>query len=338
VPRPRPPYLHKTVSRHGRTVWYVWRRPGPKIRIHGDYGSPEFMTAYHAAVWGDKAPEKPKDARGSLSALIAAYQASPAWAALSPATRKQRENIFSRIRKAAGSSPAASIDKALIVKGRDAMSGPGAAKHFVQTMRGLCKWAVEAGRLESDPTEGVVTARPQSDGFHTWEREEIAAYEARWPVGTRQRLWLTVLLCTGLRRGDAVRLGPAHVKDGVLTITTGKTGEVVTLPLLPELQSVLAASELGRETFISNVKGAALTKEFFGNLFREACNAAGLSHCSAHGLRKAAATRLAEAGATVPQLNAVFGWRGAKQALHYIERADRARMARDAVEKLSKGG
>jgi integrase len=336
--RPRPPYLHKTKSRHGKVVWYVWRRPYLKIRIKGEYGSPEFMAAYNAAIWGEKPSETPKEGQGSLSSLIAAYQASPAWERLSQATQRQRDNIFSRVRKVSGKADASTIDRALIVQARDAMSGPGAAKHFVQTMRGLFQWAVETGRAEADPTEGVKVARPETGGFHTWDRDEIAAFEKRWPIGTRQRLWLAILLCTGLRRGDAVRLGPEHVRDGVFTIATGKTGEVVTLPILPELQTVLDASTLGERTFIANVNGKPMTKEFFGNLFREACLAAELPHCSAHGLRKAAATRLAEAGATVPQLNAVFGWRGAKQALHYTQGADRARLAKMAVEKLGKRG
>jgi integrase len=43
----------------------------------------------------------------------------------------------------------------------------------------------------------------------------VTAYEKRWPIGTRQRVWLDVLLYTGLRRGDAVRLGRQHIREGV---------------------------------------------------------------------------------------------------------------------------
>jgi integrase len=326
------PYLHKSVSRHGQDRWYVWRRPGPKIRIKGSYGSPEFIAAYKAALWGDKPPEKPKDAPGSLAALIDAYMASPAWERLSPATQRQRANIFARVKKKAGQAAFVDFDRATVIATRDKL-GPGAAKHFVQTMRGMFGWAVETGQAGVDPTAGVKVARPATDGFHAWTEEEISAFEARWPIGTRERLWLAVLLFTGLRRGDAVRIGPGNVKNGVLTLSTGKTGVVVTLPVAAELQAVLDASPLGVRTFIATVHRTPMTKEFFGNLFREACDKAGLKHCSAHGLRKAAATRLAEAGATVPQLNAVFGWIGAKQALHYVEKADRARLARDAFAK-----
>lgn len=286
------------------------------------------MAAYYAALHGEGSPEKPAGASGSLSALIRIYRASPQWARLSPATQKQRGNILDRIEARAGDMPADDVDPFMIRDARDKL-GPGAAKHLVQTMRGLFLWAVETGRAASDPTEGVKVARPKTEGFHVWTEAEIAAFETRWPIGTRQRLWLAILLYTGLRRGDACALGPQHINDGVIEFCAEKTGTLVILPLAPELAEILAASPLGERSFIG------MTKESFGNVFREACKAAGVPG-AAHGLRKAAATRLAEAGATVAELNSVFGWTGAKMALHYTQKADRARLARSGLEKLKR--
>jgi integrase len=138
---------------------------------------------------------------------------------LSEATRRQRGNIFDRIERLEGRTPVSEITSLMIKDTRDKL-GPGAAKHFVQTMRGLFKWAMEMELVESDPTEGVKVARPQTDGFIPWTEEEIKAYETRWPVGTRERLWISVLLYTGLRRGDAVKLGQRHILDGVISIQT----------------------------------------------------------------------------------------------------------------------
>lgn len=329
--RPRPPYLHKTVSRHGKVCWYVWQRPNAKVRIRGEYGSREFMAAYRAAIHGEQ-PEEVRSGPETLSALITSYKKSAKWAALSDATKRQRNNIFARVERKSGDIAASEIDALMIKDARDDLL-PAAAKHFVQTMRGLFSWAVENERLECDPTEGVKVSRPKTDGFHTWTEEEIAAYEARWPIGTRQRLWLAVLLYTGFRRGDACRFGQAHVKGGVIDFRTGKTGVPVVLPMLPELAEVIAKSPIGENTFISTIHGTPMTKEFFGNLFREACDAAGVKG-SAHGLRKAAATKLAEAGATVAELNAVFGWSGAKMASLYTAKADRTRLARKAMGRL----
>ena len=79
-----------------------------------------------------------------------------------------------------------------------------------------------------------------------WTEEHVAAYEARWPIGTRQRVWLDVLAYTGLRRGDAVRLGRQHVRDGVATIKTEKSKFMVevSLPILPVLAETLTAGHV----------------------------------------------------------------------------------------------
>ena len=72
-------------------------------------------------------------------------------------------------------------------------------------MRGLFRWALEAQLVKADPTVGIKNPKPsRKGGYRPWTEEDVAAYEKRWPVGTRQRVWLDVLLYTGLRRGDAV--------------------------------------------------------------------------------------------------------------------------------------
>jgi hypothetical protein len=80
--------------------------------------------------------------------------------------------------------------------------------------------------------------------------------------------------------------------------------------------------------------GKPFTKESFGNAFKDACVAAGLLHHSAHSCRKIAATRAADNGATVAELNAIFGWTGTAMASLYTEEADRKRLAREAMAKL----
>ena len=161
----------------------------------------------------------------------------------------------------------------------------------------------------------------------------MIAYEARWPIGTRQRVWLDVLAFTGLRRGDAVRFGRQHVRNGIGTIKTEKTGTEVTLPILPVLAKTLAAGPCGDLTFIAGESGRPLTKESFGNFFRKACRKAGVPG-SAHGVRKIAATRAANAGASVAQLEAIFGWQGGRMASLYTRSADRRRLAFDAIHLL----
>jgi integrase len=107
------------------------------------------------------------------------------------------------------------------------------------------------------------------------------------------------------------------------------------LPILPVLAATLAAGPCGDLAFIAGADDRPLKGGSFGNAFRLACRAADLNNLSAHGLRKAAATRAANAGATVAQLEAIFGWSGGRMASLYTRAADRRRLAAEAMHKLA---
>lgn len=338
MPRPRPQYLQKEITRHGRVVWYVRRGDGPRIRIKGEYGSPEFIAAVEAAKRGERPAAAGSAKAGSLQWLIDRYRETPAWAALSVATRRQRENIFKKAIENAGDRPYTAITEAVIIASRDqrAIKTPFQARHFIDAMRGLFAWAKEAQFVRTNPAAAVkYPGKKNKEGFPVWTEADVEAYEARWPLGTKERVWFAVLLYTGLRRGDAVRLGRQHVRDGIATLRTEKSqGQIeVTIPLLPPLLEALAAGPTGDLAFICGASGKPLTKESFGNLFRKACNAAGIRK-SAHGVRKIGATRAANNGATVAELEAIFGWTGGNMASHYTRNADRSRLAREAIGKL----
>jgi integrase len=272
---------------------------------------------------------------------IERYRNSSAWAGMSTATRKQRENIFRAVIKTAGASLLRDINEETIRGGRERRAAtPHSANNFLKTMRGFFAWAVENKLVTIDPTKGVkMLAGPNdADGFHTWTQEELDRFEARWPLGTRERLAFDLLLYTGLRRGDAVGVGLQHVRDGVITIRTekhrkGKAGEQVAIPILEPLAASIAATKTGDLTFLVTQLGRPWVKESFGTWFREVC---GKARCpgSAHGLRKAGATRAAERGASERQLMAIFGWSTGKMAQHYTRSADRAKLAHDGAQLM----
>jgi len=123
---------------------------------------------------------------------------------------------------------------------------------------------------------------------------------ASHPIGCKARLAMGLMLYTGQRRGDAVLLGPHHLAKGWLVFTQQKNRKrkpiKMEIPLRPELQDILAASPTGKTTFLVTEFGKPFSANGFGNWFRKQCDHAGLPHCTAHGLRKAAAARLAELG------------------------------------------
>lgn len=340
--RPRKPYLHYYHTRHNKWIWYV-RKPGTaRVRIRSKFGTPEFDAEYEAAVAG-LAPSKPKSApKGTLQWLWDQYHASDTWGELSQATRRQRENIMRHVLEQSGREPFADITKKTVIAGRARRKAtPAQARNFLDTMRGLFRWAVKAEHTDLDPTEGVENPeRKKSDGFIAWEEADVAKYEERWGEGTKERVWLHVLLYIGCRRGDAVLLGRQQVKDGVLSFTTEKGREKrpvkVSRRLEPELVKTLAKGPCGDLAFICGDRGEPLTKESFGNMFKAACVAAGITQKkkSAHGLRKLSATIWAERGATVHELMAMFGWLTVQMAELYTREADRKRLALGAHDRL----
>lgn len=342
MPRPRPPHLHRELSRHGKVVWYVRVGKGPRIRLRADYGTAAFQEGYDAAIRGERPPTKAAYPVQSLGWLVARYRESTAWTALALATRRQRENIFKHILATAGREPSSRIDRRAVVAGRDRRkTTPNAARHFVQTMRGLFEWALEAELVATDPTQGVTAPRPKTTGFHVWTDDEREAYKARWPLGTRQRVWYAVLYCTGLRRGDAVQVGRQHVKGnrGKMRAekTEGTTAEIAYFAVDAEMREALQAGPTGDLTFIVGAEGRPLTKESFGNALREACDAAGVPG-AAHGLRKARATYAADNGATEAELDSMFGWkRGSGTSAIYTQRVNREHLAMMAAEKMERG-
>jgi integrase len=340
MPKPRPPHLHREETRHGTVTWYVRRGHGPRRRIKAEYGAEDFWRQYRAAL--DGAPPPAKTARPhTLAWAVEQYRKSSAWCALATDTRRGREQIYRAVIKTAGGVLVRNITIETIREGRERRTAtPHAANHFLKAMRGFFAWATEAKLVSVDPTKGVkqLAGTNDADGYHTWTQEELGRFEARWPIGTRQRLAFDLLLYTGFRRGDAVRVGRQHVRDGVITLRTekhrrGKPGEQVAIPILAPLAASIAATKTGDLTFLVTAAGAPWVKKSFGNWFGQACRDA---RCpgTAHGLRKAGATRAAERGASERQLMAIFGWSTGVMAQHYTRSADRTVLARDAVDLL----
>ena len=278
--KPRPPYLNREKTRHGKVVWYVRKGDGPRIRIAGEYGSVEFLANYQRAVADGATQPARKPAGGSFRWLLAQYRQSAEWAKMAPATRYKHEKIFVHVVAAVGGEQLSEFTRESIIEGRERRAHtPHQARHFLDAMRGIFGWAVNAAKWDIDPTEGVKNPpKKKGGGFKVWTEAEVAIYENHFPLGTPERVWLDVLLYTGARRGDAWRFGPQHVVDGAIVFLTEKSGEAieVTIPILPVLAATLARGPIGKTAFIVGKRGRPFErKESFGNAFSKAARAAG---------------------------------------------------------------
>jgi integrase len=340
MPRPRPPSLHRQVARNGAMIWYVRRGHGPRTRLKADYGTPQFWAAYDAAVRGD-APKTSsgRTSGGTLAWLFDLYRQTSAWTHLAASTRYKREKIMVRVLASAGSRTIAQVNEASIAAGVEKRAEtPAAAQAFLDTLHAMFKWAIKAKLATIDPTTNVkVEAAPKrKGGYPPWTDDDMAKFEARWPRGTRERVMFDILTYTGLRIGDVAVLGRQHVRNGVIKIDNEKTGTRVEIPMLAALKTTIEAGPTGDLAFIVTRRGTPWRKDALGAEFVAAAKAAGVFGKSAHGIRKAAATRAAENGATERELEAIFGWKGGRMATHYTRSANRTRLAAGAISKLDR--
>lgn len=344
IMRVRLKYIVEDTDRHGNVRCYV-RLPGKrKIRMRALPGTPEFMTEYQGAISLAKT-DQPRQAneakRGSFRYLCIRYFASAQYKALDISTRNWQRRSLDTICKDHAAKPVAMMAARHVRKIRDELiATPAAANQRVKALRALFGWANEADETTINPTIGVKRLRYASSGHHSWTREEILQYQERHPIGTQARLALDVLRFTTGRREDAPRLGRQHIRDGRVRFRQAKNEHRnpidIDIPLHPDLKKSIDATAIGNMTFLITEYGRPFTANGFGNKFKDWCRQADLPHCSAHGLRKATATQLAESGATPHQIMAVTGHQTLEEVERYTRAASRPKTADAAMAKLSR--
>ena len=336
-----PKYVHAYFDRHGKPRHYL-RRPGRReAPLPGMPWSTEFMEAYAAAI-SEAAPVvvgAKRSVPGTVAEAVARYLASAALAALAPATQAMRRAILQRFRDEHGDKRLRKLQPEHVARLISKLR-PYAQRNMRKTLRGLMSFALAEGLIDVDSSANVkLVPVKDTGGFETWPVDRIEQYRARHKLGTRPRLALELLYGTMQRRGDVVLLGRQHIHGGILSLRQQKTGAQVDVPVLPELQAAIdVMPELRHLTILLTDLGKPFTAAGFGGWFRDQCNEAGLpKNLSAHGLRKAGATRLAEHGCTDHEIMAWGGWSSLKEVQRYTKSANRKRLALQAAGKLKAG-
>jgi integrase len=335
----RPPkFVQGFIDRHGRPRFYFRRAGFKTISLPGLPWSPEFMAVYEVAMGGESAPRVEIGASrtnpGTINALVVAYYKSDDWNRLTADTQKTRRRIIERFRIQHGDKRVALLHRVHILKMLAAIEKPSAKRHWLNAIRGLLRSAVPIMRKD-DPTEGIAGIRlPKSKGHHTWNDDEIEQYRVHWPLGTQQRLVMEFALETASRRGEVVRLGPQHVKNGRIRIERTHGSEDVDIPISPDLQAACDAMPRAHLTYIVTAYGKPRSKYGLGNDFAKWATEAGLpARCRLHGLKKGGMRRLAEAGNTSHELMAISGHKTLTEVERYTKDADRKRLATSGMAK-----
>jgi integrase len=341
-----PRFVHGYIDRHEKPRWYFRRKGFEQISLPGLPWSPEFMQAYEAAMAGQPIEINAKRVKpGTMRALAVFYFNSIAHRSMAPSTQSVYRNIIERFCEdkgatgvAYGDMPAAGMRREHIVRLMAARAAkPDSANGLRKVLRAMMAHAVEIEMRKDDPTRDVKPIKVKTDGFHSWTEAEIEQFEAKHPIGSKARLAFSLLLYSGQRRSDVVTMGRQHIRDGVIHVRQQKTRAELDIPIMPELLAVIADTPKDNLTFLVTQFGKPFTAAGFGNWFRERCNEAGLPHCSAHGLRKAASRRLAEFGCTIHEVAAITGHASLREVQRYTKGADQKRLAASAMQKM-KGG
>jgi integrase len=253
---------------------------------------------------------------------------------MTASTQAPYRNFVARFCKEHGEFRVDTLQREHIVRMMARHETPGGANRLRKVLRAMMQHAVEIGVRSDDPTRDVKAVQVKSDGHHSWTEEEIAQFENCHPIGSRARLAQALLLYTGQRRSDVIRMGRQHVRDGALHVRQDKTRTELSIPVHPHLQEIIDASVVGQLTFLVTKWGKGWNAQAFTHWFGKQCQLAGLRNCSAHGLRKAAARRLAEAGCTEHEIAAITGHASLREVQRYTKAADQKRLAAAAMAKV----
>lgn len=336
------PLASHYLDRHGRMRWR-FRKKGFSRELGTDYGSDEFKRRYSEAEAECIGAKKhgagaTRTLPGSLSDLVASYYKSPEWRGLSESTKRTYRGPIEALRAKHGDKPIAGLERRhvmAIVSERHAT--PAAANNLRKRLAQLLDHAIALDWIKSNPARMVKPYRIEGQGFHAWDEGEIARFFEFHEPGSVPHRAVTLMLYTGAARVDAVKLGPWNVRGDRIEYRRQKTirsnGQLVTIPIHPDLAEVLFSLPDDRP-FLATAYGKARSADGLGNVMREWCDAAGLKACSSHGLRKACARRLAEAGASAHEIMAVTGHKTLAEVQRYTESAMREGLADEAFAKL----
>lgn len=334
-------YLHAFKDRHKEWRYY-FRRHGRRIALPGPFASVEFNEAYAAALAESTGvPQKRRVAKhGTFAALATRYYGSPDYKGLSPSSQTNYKRVIDSFLEKHGHRLVSQFTREHvdIIIG-DMSETPGAGIVLLKRIRTLCRYGLAIKWLKQDPTAGAKSYK--SKEIHTWTEDEIEKFEKYWASGTKQRLGFALHLYTGQRGSDIHDMVWSDIAADTIQVVQEKTDqeesdEKLIIPLHRALQRELSLVKRGHVAILTTAYGKPFTVKGFANFMSDAIREAELPECCVpHGLRKAAARRLAEAGCTSKQIAAITGHKSLAEIERYTRKADQVKLARQAIEKQS---
>jgi integrase len=318
-----------------KIYWYAWRG-GP--RLVGEYGSPEFIASYNAAIATKIAPPE-----GRLLALLQSYQKSQDFLSLRERTRADYVKQIAKIEQKFGDAPLKALadprTRGVFLDWRDelALMPKRQADYAWQVLKLMLNWAKDRGRITVNPCEGGGRVYHGTRVDFVWSVEDEAAFLEHAPP--QLHLPLLLALWTGQRQGDLLRLPWSAYDGSTIRLRQSKTGARVIIPVGAPLKAALDATPKRGPIILTSANGRPWTESGFRMAWWQARAAAGIAGLTFNDLRGTAVTRLAMVECTEAQIASITGHslRDVRSILdaHYLHRD--IELARSAITKLEMG-
>lgn len=321
-------------DRYGKVRYYYRKGKGKRTPLKGVPGSTEFNLSYSEAS-GSYAYRQLGE-KETFNYLIKLFFASNEFVKLKPRTKILTRYALESFSREHGHRKASQMQRTDVARLlAEKADTPGHANNFLKKLRALIRFAIQRELLQNDPTTGFKPFKLAK--FHSWTEEELASFEAHWPLGTTYRTAYALHLYTGQRRGDVCKMQWEDIKDGAIYVKQEKTGTELRIPLHTALILALASYSNKSGTILVTSYNKPYNVETYGQAMAKAIDKAGLpKRCVLHGLRKAQGRRLTEADATVHQIAAILGNKSLHEIARYTEQANQLKLAQSAIAKLEK--
>lgn len=335
------PYVNGYKDRHGRQRYYYRRKGFKAVALRGEPGSIEFAESYQQAMGAAKpAKALSTESAGSIGALIEQFYLSADFRGLEPVTQKGHRSVLKLFREKHGHRSVHLTTAADLNNVFHSMSDtPAKASNLRKRLRAVFDLAETLGWIPigSNPAKQTKRIKYKAKGFTPWTEDDIKAFEAKWPSGSRERLALYLLLYTGQRRSDVVTMGRQHIKAGRISVVQQKTDARLQIKLHPALRREIETAPKNGLALLQTQAGNAFSAAGFTSWFVERAEMAGLTGKTPHGLRKAAGRRLAEVGCSAREIAAVLGHKSLAMVELYTRDADQVLLADEAIDSLERG-
>lgn len=230
--------------------------------------------------------------------------------------------------------PVEEITRPMIIEFRDDLyDQPGTCRVALAVLSNILSWCHDRGLVPYNQAANMKDLPPKKD-IPRWEAHEIDAFLKTAPAYLRRSVMLT--LYTGQRRSDVVRMKWSDYNGETIRVVQMKTRKTLEIPVHKKLKVMLdeMQAEPRRKKcpyIISNSHGDPWVADTLRNAISIHLRSIGIYGRSIHGLRKSAASFLAEAGCTALQIAAITG-QSLKEVEHYTRQADQKRLAREAMD------